>query len=223
MEIISGLYVIKGRAANCYLINKAGELSLIDTGLPGNHKHIIAYLEGLDFQIQQLKQILITHADGDHYGSLSALKKISGAKVYASPIEAQAIQEGIQSRPLKLQGLKKFLFRVTYPLFKPKAVPVDHLLEEGKSLPTFGGLRVIPTPGHTPGHISLFAEQHKLLFVGDSLRATGDGILLPSRGANTWDEDRALASVRLQADLKPEIVCPGNGPIIFKASDKFPQ
>jgi len=222
MQIIPGLHLIKGRAANVYLITEGGELTLIDTDLPRNHKNIFAYIEGLGFQAHDLKHVIITHADGDHYGSLSALKDFSSAQVYAGQIEAKAIQDGVLSRPLKLKGVGKFLFSLTFPLFKPKPVEVDHLLEEGKSLPTFGGLHVIPTAGHTPGHISLHAPEHKLLFVGDSLRATNDGRLIASHGVNTWDDGLAQEAVRRQADMRPEIVCPGHGPVIFDAADKFP-
>jgi len=223
MEIIPGAHLIESRAANSYLILDESGLTLIDAGLPRNHIRIFAYLSDIGQRSSQIKHIIITHADGDHYGSLRAIKEASGASVYASQREAEAIQAGLLSRPLKLKGLGKLLFQMTYPIFKPKPVQVDHILEGGESLPIFGGLQVIPTPGHTPEHISLYAPQHQVLFVGDSLRTTHTGELIPARGANTWDEELAWESVLKQATLKPEVVCPGHGPVIFEAADKFPN
>jgi glyoxylase-like metal-dependent hydrolase (beta-lactamase superfamily II) len=223
MEIIPGLHLITGRAANVYLtIDSKGGI-LIDTGLPRKHKAILKFLSRLTLKPADVKHIIITHADGDHYGSLGALKEICNAQAYASPVEAEAIQAGLQSRPLKLTGLGKMLFDWTYPLFRPRATPVDHLLAEGQTLPLWGGLQVISTPGHTPGHISLFSREHSILFCGDSIRVNKAGELIPSRGANTWDESLALESVRSQAALGPKIVCPGHGSVVYNAGSKFPS
>jgi glyoxylase-like metal-dependent hydrolase (beta-lactamase superfamily II) len=89
-------------------------------------------------------------------------------------------------------------------------------------LSILGGLRVIDTAGHAPGHISLYAPAVKILFCGDSLVAEKDETLRRSRGMNTWDDDQAQASAKVQAALGAEIVCSGHGPAVRKAADKFP-
>lgn len=64
------------------------------------------------------------------------------------------------------------LFRtIVGPLFKAKAAHVDELINDGDVLPILGGLRVIATIGHTPGHISLYAPTHEILFSGDEADA----------------------------------------------------
>jgi glyoxylase-like metal-dependent hydrolase (beta-lactamase superfamily II) len=88
-------------------------------------------------------------------------------------------------------------------------------------LPALGALRVVETPGHTPGHISLFAPSTGILFVGDSL-VSANGRLRESRGANTWDQAKAIESVRKQAALGARIVCSGHGPVVMDAGNKFP-
>jgi glyoxylase-like metal-dependent hydrolase (beta-lactamase superfamily II) len=175
----------------------------------------------LGYSPQDMKHIVITHADGDHVAGLAALKAASGARVYASPVEAEAIAAGRMSRELRLRGIYKWLFAAAAPLFKFKPVAVDERLADGQVLPVLGGLRVVATPGHTPGHISLYAPAVGVLFVGDSLVSERDG-LRPSRGANTWDEAQALESVRLQAALGAHVVCPAHGPVVNNAIGKFP-
>jgi len=157
MEIAANVHVIPSRIVNAYLIVDADGLTLIDTGLARNGKQILNYIAGLGYSPQDLKHIVITHADGDHVGGLAALKVASGARVYASPVEAEAIAAGRMSRELKLRGLLKWLFAAAAPFFKVKPAAVDERVADGQVLPALGGLRVVATPGHTPGHISLYA------------------------------------------------------------------
>lgn len=219
MQIVPGVHVIPGVVVNVYLIVEADGLTLVDVGLRGNEKKILNYVAGLGRAPDALKRIVITHSDGDHVGALAALKAATGARVYASAVEAEAIAAGRVSRPLKVGGLLKLLMGITQPWFKADPAQVDELVAEGQVLPVLGGLRVVETPGHTPGHVSYFAPSAGILFVGDSLVSRG-GELHPSHGMNTWDEARALESVRLQAGLGARIVCPAHGPFVQDA--RFP-
>jgi glyoxylase-like metal-dependent hydrolase (beta-lactamase superfamily II) len=223
MEIIPNVHVISGGIVNCYLIVDPDGLTLIDTGLPGEAKKILKYVEGLGRKPGDVKRIVITHADGDHVGSLAALKAATGARVYASAAEAEAIAAGRSSRDLKADNLVlKLVFSITGRLFKAQPAQVDEFVAEGQVLPVLGGLRVVETFGHTPGHISLFAPSFGLLFVGDSLVSDKNG-LRGSRGANTWDQDKANAAVRKQAALGARVVGSGHGPVVMDAVGRFPQ
>jgi len=99
---------------------------------------------------------------------------------------------------------------------------VDEIIEPEQTLPILGGLRVIASPGHTPGHVSFYAPQHKLLIAGDSLNAIG-GKLKFVDGSMTWNYERGMQSVREQAALKPEIVVVGHGPMLQGAQLVFPM
>ena len=222
MDILPNVQLIPSGFVNCYLILEPDGLTLIDTGISRNTANVLKYLAGLNKQPADLKRILITHSDGDHVGALADLKTATGARVYANPIEAQAIAAGHPSRELKRQGLRAFLFTLAMPFFKPKPVQVDELLTDGQVLPVLDGLQVVNTPGHTPGHISLYAPAVKLLFCGDSMIVDKAGTLRCSRGANTWDEANAKEAVKVQAALGAEIVCSGHGPIVREAAGKFP-
>jgi len=223
MEISQNIHLIPSSIVNVYLIVEPGGLTLIDTGLPGNFKAVMKYIAGLGKQPTDLKRIILTHSDGDHVGALAALKAATGARVYTSPIEAQAIEAAHPSRDLKMKGLQALLFKyIAGPLFKVKPAHVDELINDGDVLPILGGLHVVSTIGHTPGHISLYLPAHKILFGGDSMVSEKTGLRV-SRGMNTWDDAKAQKAVKIQATLGAEIVCVGHGQVVRDTPVKFPE
>ena len=92
---------------------------------------------------------------------------------------------------------------------------VDIQLEGGEILKPLGGLRVVPTPGHTPGSICLYAPERKLLFVGDALQRRRKKLRLPAKMVST-DLVAAIASVKKMAELDLEIICFGHGRPLFE-------
>jgi glyoxylase-like metal-dependent hydrolase (beta-lactamase superfamily II) len=223
MEIIKNIYQIPGVFANCYLIVEPEGLTLIDAGIPGNGKKILQYIDSLGRSPHDLKRILITHADMDHVGSLSAVKKATGARVYSSAVESQAMSEGRSSRPVKTGGnpLRRILFLMVGRFFSAKPGPADELLTDGQMLPIMGGLKVVETIGHTPGHLSFYLSAAGVLFTGDSIVADEKG-LQRSRPNFTWDAMKVGEAVLRQAALGARIVCPGHGPVVKDAAGKFP-
>jgi glyoxylase-like metal-dependent hydrolase (beta-lactamase superfamily II) len=86
-------------------------------------------------------------------------------------------------------------------------VGVDEHLEDGERLDIAGGIRVIFTPGHTPGHLSLYLERSKVLIAGDALRAERGSLNGPNPSM-TLEMGTALQSLRTLADLDIDtIVC----------------
>ena len=203
MKIIENVYLVPQVVANPYLLVNDDELTLIDAGLPGSEKKILAYVASLGKSPSDLKRIILTHSDLDHVGGLAALVKATGARTYASQIEAQAIAAGKPSRQIDRSGFsfRRLLMGLLRPFFKTTPFQVDEVLADGQVLPVLGGLRVVTTPGHTPGHISLYA---------------------PAEPAVTWDAAQARDSVRAQAGLGARIVCSGHGPAVKDAAGKFP-
>jgi glyoxylase-like metal-dependent hydrolase (beta-lactamase superfamily II) len=223
IEIVPNVHLIPGIIANPYLIIDSGKLTLIDAGMPGSHKKILRYIAGLGYTPKDLKHILITHADFDHVGGLAAIQTATGAYVYAHAIEAVAMAAGCSSRKLKPGNVfAKLLFGIMGRLFKAAPVQVDELLTDGQTFPVLGGLHVLETSGHTPGHLSFFAPSAGILFVGDSIMSEKSG-LRGSHGANNWDQSKSDESMRKQAALGARIVCSGHGPVVMDAVGKFPQ
>ena len=220
MEILPGLNRVPGVTANAYLLVDPDGLTLIDAGLPRRGTKILRYIASLGFTPEDLKSILITHSDSDHVGGLAALQAMTPARTFASAIEAEAIQAGRFSRPLKLHGWRKWLLTVSMRFFKVAPGRVDEILSAGQQLPIWGGLHVLSTPGHTPGHLSFYAVEKGVLFPGDSLRCQ-PGEIIVSRGANTWDEPIARRSALEQGTLGASLVCAGHGPVVHDAAAKF--
>jgi glyoxylase-like metal-dependent hydrolase (beta-lactamase superfamily II) len=223
MKIIDNVAIVPGVVANPYILVDADGLTVIDAGLPRSEKKILAYVAGLGKSARDVKRIILTHADVDHVGGLAALQKATGARTFASKIEADFIAAGKPSRQIKPSGfsLMRLAFALMRPFMKPTPFQVDEILTDGQILPALGGLRVIDTAGHTPGHISLFAPAVGILFCGDSM-VTDENGLHGSRSGLTWDDAKAEEAVRKQSALGARIVCSGHGPVVMDASDKFP-
>lgn len=224
MKVIDNVYIVSGVTANSYILVEPEGLTIIDTGLPYSGKTILRYMASKGWSARDIKRILITHADLDHYGCLAALQKESGARTYASRAEAKAIAEGQSSRPIDRNGnntLQRILIAFFSQIMKATPFQVDEILAEGQTLPVLGSLHVVETPGHSPNHVSFFAPSVGVLFCGDSMKSDNKG-LHTSRSRNNWDQHTAEASVRKQAGLGARIVCPGHGPVVRDAASKFP-
>ena len=102
------------------------------------------------------------------------------------------------------------------------SLKVDRALRDGDLLPFAGGLQVIHAPGHTPGHIALYAKERRTLFAGDALMNTG-GLRLPM-STSSHDMDQAKRSVRRLVELDFDIALPGHGsPILGRANEKIAE
>ena len=225
MKIIDNVYLVPGVIANSYILADADGLTIIDTGLPYSQKRILEYVASLGKSARDVGRILITHADLDHYGCLAALQKASGACTYASRLEAASMAKGQSSRPVDRSidtAFKRFMFALMSPLMRATPIQVDEILTEGQVLPVLGGLQAVETPGHSPGHLSYFLPSAGLLFCGDSMRSDGKRGFRASRSRNDWDQALAGVSVRKQAGLGAQVVCPGHGPVVWEAGAKFP-
>lgn len=205
------IYQIPPTVAHRYLIAGQSGYLLIDVGLPNEYDNLHKYLQGYGVSFDQIELIVITHADGDHFGCLSEVKHDNPSLVTAaSEIEARAIESGKSSRPTKAKGILGIFYKVVSPMFQSKPAKIERILNVGEVLPFLGGLEVLDTQGHTPGHISLWSESTRTLFAGDSIKVRGKS-LLPSSGGNTWDEALALQSFEMQIALKPDRIYAGHG------------
>ena len=220
-EIIAGAYLLSGFlgagvwGANVYLLVDDG-LTLVDTGFFGRADRILEQIEELGYSPSDINRIIITHHHADHVGSLAALKKVTQAEIIAHPADAPYIDGSLpQPGPSRPQWLSNFLPRFGW-LWTTEPVAVDTLVNDGDELPILGGIKILHTPGHTPGSICLYLQSKRLLIAGDLL-AHRFGLKLPSR-AFTVDIDQEMQSIKRIAALEVDIICFGHGsPIIHQA------
>lgn len=169
---------------------------LIDTGFPGQMKDLLVAMDKHGVSCDKLKVVILTHQDIDHIGSLPELVQHYGEniKVYAHELDKPYIEGAL---PLLKDG----------HIANPPKGKVDELLIDNQELPYCGGIRVIHTPGHTPGHISLYLKQSKILVAGDSMyseNGTLQGIHIPT----TLDIELAQQTLKKYVDLDiASVIC----------------
>jgi glyoxylase-like metal-dependent hydrolase (beta-lactamase superfamily II) len=202
------------------ILDAAHGPTLIDTGLPGQQDAIAALLAEAGVQVEDLERIILTHQDIDHVGSLHDLVQASGARVLAHATEVPFIDGRQPPRFARPEVLAQHPeLRAVAERFRP--TPVDEALQDGTRLDLAGGVRVIFTPGHTPGHSCLYLERSKTLIAGDALTANEGRLQGPNVGA-TPDMPAASQSVRKLAELDVQtIVCYHGGVVQDDASGQL--
>ena len=206
MRLADGVYKVDGvRAANVYLVATDDGLLLVDTGMPGNATLSVAFMESVGRLAADRRDIVLTHCDIDHIGSVAALKELTGAKVAIHELDGPILAG--EQRPQK-GGLAMAAF---HRLLRPRTVAPDLLLKNGD---TIGGLQVIHVPGHTAGSIVLRRE--------DGVVFSGDALLSDKHGQVRWpaprlalDRVQALASAERIKALPMKLLCPGHGAPVY--------
>lgn len=192
---------------NLSLITDAAQgPTLVEPQVAGQAQAIAAMLAELGMELRDLRRIILTHQDHDHIGSLADLVQLSGAETLAGADEADAIDGTVLPRFAQPETLaQRPELREIAAQHRP--TPINVRLTDGQRLELAGGVRVIFTPGHTPGHISLYLERSRALIAGDALRVD-NGQLLGPNPAFTPDPARAAESVRKLSALDvAAIVC----------------
>ena len=223
-EIIAGVYLLSGFlgagvwGANAYLLVDDDGLTLVDTGFFGRADRILEQIKELGYSPSDINRIIITHHHADHVGSLAELKRVTQAEVIAHPADAPYIDGRLsQPGPARPQWLGKLLARFSW-LWSTEPVAVDVLVSDGDELPILGGVKILHTPGHTPGSICLYLPDKDLLIAGDLL-GNRFGLKLPSRGF-TVDTVQEMQSIKRVAKLEFDIMCFGHGsPIMHNANE----
>lgn len=225
-EILDRIYLLEGiRGCNVYLLDSGKELTLIDSGLQGQGEKIESQLQESGFSLSQLRFILLTHAHRDHMGSANEVATRAVAKVIAHEGEIPYLEKKDSLPVASILGM--FLAWLEKKFF-PKVPPclVDKGLYDEERLDILGGLQVIHTPGHTPGAISLYQPQRKILFCGDALfnqnPATGKkGLRLPI-SLFTADKEDALESVKKLSQFPIQTILFGHGdPILENGQEQI--
>jgi glyoxylase-like metal-dependent hydrolase (beta-lactamase superfamily II) len=221
-KIVENVYQVNLGMVNCFIIDDEG-LILVDTGLPESEKKIFHALSEIGKKPTDIKQIILTHLHPDHAGSAAGIQKLLQIPVFAHSADAGLIRKGVGGREsmVRTQGFFPWLIFNLFMRNAQSAIkPVDPIttLEDNQLLPILSGVRVIHSPGHSAGHISLLLEKEQVLIAGDICGNMG------GLNYSILYEDPILAKQTLKevAKYNFDIACFGHGnPLLGDANKKF--
>jgi len=197
MEIAPGVHAIRLLSVYAFLIDEP-QLTLIDAGLIGSAGRVRRYAERMGRSLDDLTRIICTHAHPDHIGGVRELAGERDVEVLMHPADLDGLKVTLRDAVANRNRSQLIAYFTRHP---GEATPI----EEGQVLPILGGLRVVHTPGHTPGSVCLYAERHRLLFVGDNLQVIRRKVTFAS---SVFSDDMSLArkSVARMAELDVQTI-----------------
>jgi glyoxylase-like metal-dependent hydrolase (beta-lactamase superfamily II) len=240
VRILDGIYQLKVPLpgdlgdTNVYLISGSEGWLMVDTGWesPEALSALRSELAQGGIELEDISSIIITHFHPDHIGLAKAIQEESGAKVLLHREEARYVQgkfvlseilerTGKWARVLEVKKVEGF----TPSEFSFPSLPeVDVVLQGGEEI-VWGDLhlRVIWTPGHSPGHICLYEPQKGLLFSGDHILP----IITPNVSLNPLSGDNPLKdyidSLKLLRELKLELALPAHEHIFTQVEKRIEE
>jgi len=209
------------------------EWVLVDTGIPGSRSAIVSSASERFGKGSRPGAIVLTHGHFDHVGALVSLAEEWEAPVYAHLAEHRYL-DGQDAYPPPDPTVGGGVMAALSPLFPTSPVDVSrslHAVGADGRLPVLPEWRVIETPGHSPGHISLWRESDRTLVAGDAVITTAQesayAVLTQEPELHgppqyfTPDWDAAERSVQKLVQLRPERIVSGHGPAL--AGEEFRQ
>lgn len=156
-----------GDLVNGFLLRDAdGQVTVIDVGLPRCAPRVLAALGAIGAGPGDVTRVLLTHAHVDHVGAAAKVARVTGRGVLVHADDAEFVRTGHGPPRDRSSRLGRLLGSLDNG-FDP--VAVDDELHDGQLLAIAGGLRVIHTPGHSPGHVAYLHEPTGTLVTGDSI------------------------------------------------------
>jgi hydroxyacylglutathione hydrolase len=202
-RLADGVYQLAGfppNVFNVYLLENV----LVDAGTRFAGRRLKRALHG-----RTLEALALTHAHFDHQGAASEICSLRDVPLWCGERDAGAMETGELARLLPDNRLN----RVGTRLLGGPPYPVARRLREGDRV---GSFRVLETPGPSPGHVSYWREEDRVLLLGDVLHNAHPVTGLPGLNRplplSTYDAAQNLESARKAAELRPALVCFGHGP-----------
>ena len=190
-------FILGAYQTNCYVLREsetAKDCLIVDTGLEAGE--LVDFLS--EHKLNAVA-VVLTHGHADHITGIGALRaKFPNLKVYIHKLDSKML-----TKPMSNLSI------LTGRFFKTE--PADFSIEDGATIEQAGiKLKVLHTPGHTPGGICLYSEEHAIIFVGDTLFADSVGRTDFPGGSMT----KLIKGIKEKLCVLPDdtIVYPGHGP-----------
>jgi glyoxylase-like metal-dependent hydrolase (beta-lactamase superfamily II) len=204
---------------NSYLLDDAGEVTIIDAGLTGFYRHLPAELASMGRSIGDVRAIVLTHGHSDHMGYAERLRRERQVPVWVEEADAalargEAPNPSTGMGPTRLRPLIGFLwFTLLRSGLRRPVVAEVATFGDGATLDVPGSPRVVLVPGHTPGSAALHVPRLGALFVGDAFAtyAVTTGDRGPRIAPFTADPAQAVASLARLEGLDAGYALPGHG------------
>jgi glyoxylase-like metal-dependent hydrolase (beta-lactamase superfamily II) len=219
MRLAPGLHRIGSDFVNCYLVEDAAGVTIIDAGLPGHLRELEAELTQMSRSLDDVRGVVLTHGDTDHIGFAERLRQQRGIAVYVHELDAARARGEIKKPntgwgPIKLRPLLGFLwYGARHGALRIRPVSELVTFTEGATLDLPGAPRIIHLPGHTPGSVAIHVSAVDAVFVGDAM--TTRNVLTGERGPRpapfTLQPQEATVSIARLEDVDVTWVLPGHG------------
>ncbi|MFL5778873.1 MAG: MBL fold metallo-hydrolase, partial [Chloroflexota bacterium] len=219
MEIAPGIRRLGNGTINSYLLDAQGEVTIVDTGVPGYWGDLPEELAAMGRTLDDVTSVVLTHGHSDHIGFAERIRRERGVPVRVHELDGALARGEVRNpspglgpiRPIPLlaflvYGARKGALRT--PFLQEVATYGD-----GATLDVPGTPRVVLVPGHTPGSAALHVPTHDALFVGDAFAtySVTTGRHGPQMAPFTADETEALRSLARLEGIEARLVLPGHG------------
>lgn len=192
-------------------VDDDGQVTLVDCGLKRAPAKIVTGLAAIGKRPSDVTRIVLTHAHMDHAGGARAMlaaTEVPGVEVHEADVE---FVRGGHNAPNAQSTAGRMMTRMPGGTFD--AVPVVTELAHGQVIEVAGGVRVVHTPGHTPGHISLLHESSGVLITGDAIFNMAWGMRWPMSFICTSFSQNKL-SAHVLGELEYDVAAFTHGPEI---------
>ncbi|MBK8461282.1 MAG: MBL fold metallo-hydrolase [Micropruina sp.] len=185
--------------ANCYLIDTGDGLILIDPGMTMNLNQSARDLRANGLSPYSVKHLLLTHYDYDHAQGAAEWARRTGATVWVGAADAEIMRH---TAPIPHTPFRRLTARAGIAELPENAELIDGDSE------IVHGIRALPTPGHTPGHLAFVLGE--VAFIGDAAMVNKKGVLGPMPAFLDADVHQAAASRMILNGLTVSTICAGH-------------
>jgi glyoxylase-like metal-dependent hydrolase (beta-lactamase superfamily II) len=219
VKLAPSLHLIGSNIVNSYLVEEAGQVTIVDAGLPGYWRDLPAELEAMGRTIEDVRAVVLTHGDTDHVGFAERLRRERGVPVYVHELDVARARGEVKKPgsgwgPIRIRPLLGFL---VYSGLRGglRVPPLTEVVTfaDGASLDIPGAPRIVHLPGHTPGSVAIHVPGVDAVFLGDAMttRSVLTGEVGPRLAPFTLEKDQALASLAKLDGIDATWALPGHG------------